>query len=110
MLLVGGGECVVSMKWFAWMQQWHVTYADATSCIFNGTTGQLLRRVKDSISFPTPSLPSILAASPAGNIKCSSGSGSSSKNGIYVQNGFNVLVCADVCADMAVWREIWHMF
>jgi hypothetical protein len=106
MLLVGGGDSVVSMKWFAWMQQWHVTYADATSCIFNGTTGQLLRRVKDSMSFPTPSLPSILASSPAGKIKCSSGGGSSSKIGIYVQNGFTVLVCAD----MAVWREMWHIF
>ena len=96
MLLVGGGDSVASMKWFAWMQQWHVTYADASSCIFNGTTGQLLRRVKDSISFPTPSLPSILAASSAGSIKSYSGGGSSSKIAIYVQNGFIVLVCAAI--------------
>lgn len=86
LLLVGGGEVVASMKWFGWMQQWHVTYADSSCCIFDGSTGQLLRRVKDALSFPVPSLPSILA-SPQVQAK-----NSSSRTRIYVKNGFCVLV------------------
>ncbi len=87
MLLVGGGDAVESMKWFGWMQQWHVTYADSSCCIFDGSTGQLLRRVKDSLTFPMPSLSSILAA-PVVQSKASS----STRIGIHVKNGFSVLV------------------
>lgn len=73
------------MKWFGWMQQWHVTYADSSCCIFDGSTGQLLRRVKDALSFPVPSLSSILAA-PQVRAK-----NSSINTRIYVKNGFCVL-------------------
>ena len=90
MLLVGGGEGVVSMKWFGWLQQWHVTYADASCCIFDGSTGQLLRHVKDAHSFPVPSLSSILAAAPEPQTKSSS----SSRQGIFVKNGFVAMVCS----------------
>ena len=75
------------MKWFGWLQQWHVTYADASCCIFDGSTGQLLRHVKDALSFPVPSLSSILAAAPAPPTKVIG-----SSLGIYVKNGYLVMV------------------
>jgi hypothetical protein len=90
MLLVGGGEGVTSMKWFGWLQQWHVTYADASCCVFDGFTGQLLRHVKDALSFPVPSLSSILAAAPASH----AAGGSGSMPGIHVKNGCLALVHA----------------
>jgi hypothetical protein len=92
MLLVGGGDVVVSMKWFGWMQQWHVTYDDSSCCIFDGSTGQLLRHVKDSHSFPVPSLPSILAA-PVVQAK----SNRNNSNLIYVKNGSVLLVGVPLC-------------
>jgi hypothetical protein len=82
----------VSMKWFGWMQQWHVAYADSSCCIFDGSTGQLLRHVKDSHSFPVPSLSSILAA-PMVQAKSSR----SNSNIIYVKNGSVLLVGAPLC-------------
>jgi hypothetical protein len=92
MLLVGGGEGVVCMKWFGWLQQWHVTYADASCCVFDGCTGQLLRHVKDALSFPVPSLSAILAAVPEPRAAGSSGS----KPGIHVKNGCILLVRAAI--------------